>query len=206
MLTGMSPKPTTPSQWTCVWPKFGEAVELAAGGLMPSHGTAVYVDEANGLGITLTVEVEVGEVVFKKVEIAERPSAEPITPATLRKLDWALIFERVRFYASTAATAGLRLDRGEGIASELSTITPAQARSIERVAEGDLRRRSVTDELLRRVAEIAVADRATPTKTVAAQLHTSHRNATRWIATARKRGFLADGFSEDAIPQPHQEV
>jgi hypothetical protein len=173
---------------------------------MPSHGTAVYVDEADGLEIRLTFEVEAGAVVFKKVEIAERPGAEPIIPATLGKLDWALIFWRVKFYASTAATTGLRPDRGEGIVSVLSAITPDQARSIERVAEGDLRRRSVTDELLRRVAEIATANRETPTKTVAAQLHTSHRNATRWIAAARKAGLLVDGFSEDAIPQSHQEA
>jgi hypothetical protein len=53
----------------------------------------------------------------------------------------------------------------------------------------------VTDALLREVADIVRANPAEPTKAVAAQMFTSHRNATRWITTARKRGVLVDGFS-----------
>jgi len=56
-----------------------------------------------------------------------------------------------------------------------------------------LRRRRITDALLQEVADIVRANPTEPTKAVAKQMFTSHRNATRWIAAARKR---VDGFSE----------
>ena len=55
------------------------------------------------------------------------------------------------------------------------------------------RRRIVTDDLLRDVARIYEEDTTgAPTRAVADKLFTSHRNAVRWVALARKRGFLAE--------------
>jgi len=55
-------------------------------------------------------------------------------------------------------------------------------------------RRVVTDELLREVAEVVRADpRGTPNKAVQQTMHTSARNASRWIKAARERGFLSEG-------------
>ncbi|HUZ20623.1 MAG TPA: hypothetical protein VMU75_08650 [Acidimicrobiales bacterium] len=185
-----------PAAWNCVCPSWSDPVELVGDGLFPARATIIYVDSSNPLEIVLTVEVRDGAPVFRQVGIAERPGAD-LTPAALRKLDWPLIFERVRFWATSAAAMGIRPDLGEGIVSGLSDLTADEARSIERVAEGDVRRRRVNDALLRDVAAIVRANPAEPTKAVAAQRFTSHRNATRWIATARERGFLVDGFSRE---------
>lgn len=54
------------------------------------------------------------------------------------------------------------------------------------------RRRTVTDELLQEVARVYEGDTTgAPTKAVADHFPTSHRNATRYVALARERGFLA---------------
>jgi hypothetical protein len=53
------------------------------------------------------------------------------------------------------------------------------------------RRRTVTDELLREVARVYESDTTgAPTKAVSDRFPTSHRNATRYVALARERGFL----------------
>jgi hypothetical protein len=57
------------------------------------------------------------------------------------------------------------------------------------------RRRLITDSLLAEVAQIVRGNPSQPTKKVAEQLFTSHRNATRWISVARQRGYLNE---EDA--------
>jgi hypothetical protein len=62
------------------------------------------------------------------------------------------------------------------------------------------RQRVVTNQLLAAVAKCyLMADRA-PTETVAREFNTSKRNATRWVATARERGFLPayEGFAKGA--------
>jgi hypothetical protein len=60
-------------------------------------------------------------------------------------------------------------------------------------------RRTVDDALLRRVADVYKSDMGgAPTKAVSDQLFTSHRNATRWVALARQRGFLAPYGKEDS--------
>jgi hypothetical protein len=70
----------------------------------------------------------------------------------------------------------------------VSTIDTAD--NIERALRGR-RRRTVNDRLPREVAETVRADgNGAPTKAVETQMHTSHRNATRWITAARERGFL----------------
>jgi hypothetical protein len=78
---------------------------------------------------------------------------------------------------------------------ELWPDAPDPSRQLEGSALAALGRRSVTEALLREVADIVQANPAEPTKAVSAQLFTSHRNATRWITAARKRGILVDGFS-----------
>jgi hypothetical protein len=64
-------------------------------------------------------------------------------------------------------------------------------------ALGKRRRRTVTDELLREVARVYLSDSTgAPTKAVADHFPTSHRNATRYVALARERGFLPP-YGED---------
>ena len=53
------------------------------------------------------------------------------------------------------------------------------------------RRRSITDKHLREVAAVYNADTTgTPTKAVREQIPTSPRNAARWVALAKKKGFI----------------
>jgi len=49
-------------------------------------------------------------------------------------------------------------------------------------------RRLITPALLGQVSEIVKANPDTPTKAVSRELNTSHRNATRWIAAAKRSG------------------
>lgn len=52
-------------------------------------------------------------------------------------------------------------------------------------------RRKMTDDLLREVAEVYLADTSgAPTQAVADHFYTGHRNATRYVAKARERGFI----------------
>lgn len=54
-------------------------------------------------------------------------------------------------------------------------------------------RRVITDELLREVAEHVRGDpHGKPNQAVARNLHTSSRNASRWISAAKERGFLSE--------------
>jgi hypothetical protein len=72
--------------------------------------------------------------------------------------------------------------------------------SVERAADSALatrRRRTVNDKLLQEVAEVYQADTTyAPTWAVANHFPTSHRTATRYVALARKRGFLPP-YGED---------
>jgi hypothetical protein len=60
------------------------------------------------------------------------------------------------------------------------------------------RRRTVDDELLREVAEVHRNDLTfAPVKAVQEHFHTSRRNAARWVALARERGFVPPYWTED---------
>ena len=52
------------------------------------------------------------------------------------------------------------------------------------------RRRLIDDELLTAVAEVVRSNPVRPNDAVHKQMHTSTRNASRWIAEAKRRGFL----------------
>jgi len=178
--------------WSCPFAEFGEIVDLVDGGRFPVRAVGFYVDENDGLEARVTVEALAGVIVVSSFQVSSRPGSVDISPSTLRKLDYETILIRVRMLASLAAETGLP----NNWQAAFSAATPAQARSIERVAEGDLRRRAVTDDLLRQVASVVVANLDRPTIAVRDHFPTSHRNATRWSAAARDRGFLIDGFSD----------
>jgi len=67
---------------------------------------------------------------------------------------------------------------------------PEAAQSAGQKALGLRRQRSVDDVLLRRVARIYQETEWAPTEAVKDQIPTSKRNATRYVALARERGFL----------------
>jgi hypothetical protein len=53
-------------------------------------------------------------------------------------------------------------------------------------------RRSLTDDFLKEIAEVARQNPGRATLAVANHFQTAHRNASRWIKAAKDRGFLAD--------------
>ena len=59
-------------------------------------------------------------------------------------------------------------------------------------AVSSLRGRPVSDEDLRKVAEIVKDNGFNPRKQLKETLNLSERTASRWIAEARRRGFLGD--------------
>jgi|GEM_PF-4876400 len=59
------------------------------------------------------------------------------------------------------------------------------------------RGRLVSDEDLRKVAEIVVGNDYDPRKEVVRQLHLSDRTTSRWIAEARRKGFLTKEVDEN---------
>jgi hypothetical protein len=56
--------------------------------------------------------------------------------------------------------------------------------------------------LLREVASIYRQEGGAPTVRVQKEMDTSHRNAGRWVATARERGFLPSRLQSDGSPVP----
>lgn len=119
-----------------------------------------------------------------------------IPTAVLAKMQLDRMVTRVLLNAAlkaehVAAQPGLQPDGADGISlMELAATYREQQRTIERAALGTHRRRSITDDLLKEVAEIALSNPARPTSAVADKMSTSKRNATRWIKTAGDRGFL----------------
>jgi len=131
----------------------------------------------------------------------------PITAKALRSFSLekaisqavAMVAEKAWYVATMRSPGGV--DKvTEGLYAQVG-LRPGADNPIVRASKAAqaMSRRRVTDSLLREVAQIAQTNPVEPTKAVAAQLFTSHRNATRWITTARERGLLVDGFSGKAV-------
>jgi hypothetical protein len=190
----------------------GQPVMLANGTRFPSVAV-VTVFRATAPALTVALEVQDGKPLVTQLAIgtgaqpAVQAGAEPtsssraITAADLRSIRFDHLVEVVvralanHLWVTDALSAPDGIDRvGQGLYARLAGTEPEWRKS-EDGAATMLRRQRLTDDLLRRVAEIARKHPERPTKAVEEQLFTSHRNATRWIAAARERGLLVDGFS-----------
>jgi len=158
-----------------------EGVAEIEGIPLPAHFKAVYVEQTGGDSplppwqATSSYEFEIDVVDGRPVVaqfIARRPDPD------LRELPYQEVLEHV--VGAAAHITGARAGDMDGLISD------EDAEAL-RAGMSGYRRRRLTDSLLHQVANVARANPDQPTKQVAAQLYTSHRNATRWIAAAKKR-------------------
>lgn len=150
-------------------PQFmGPAVPLADGQDFPRH-LEVWA-HVNGTPVTLWLVVEDGKVVLDRVHIGRPKNGEPLRASTVHSLPFdRLIKQALRDVGAVMVKAGIN----------------------EHLSQGSYGRRIVTDSLLREVAAIVKGDpTGRPNQAVQEGMHTSARNASRWITAARTRGFL----------------
>lgn len=125
----------------------------------------------------LTTCPKCGKGTLQDVPSSVGPDGEVFTGAefgasVLRGIPWDRVVTGV-----TAAIA-------YAAARETADADPGAA---AQAALGARRRRAQTDDLLERVAAVVRANPDAPTRAVSEQLHTSYRNASRWISEAKRR-------------------
>lgn len=96
------------------------------------------------------------------------------------------------------------IERADGIVTTVSTDRAADrlaaVRSVQRARRGS--RRPLTDDLLRRVAEVYRADaHGRPTQAVADHFGVKHRTAGDYVRSARDKGFLGAAIAGKAGEQ-----
>jgi hypothetical protein len=187
------PEQQSPHSFT--WNNLTEIADLPDGGYFPSGATVLYVEP--GLVLDAVVGIRGGQPGVLRVTVLPEDEDQVLSAAPLRQAKWQQVFERVVASGGMVAAMEVR-KRGEHPPGPTErTVTFEEEHEAKEAALGQFRRRAITDSLLMQVAEVARAHPDTPTKAVQDELHTGHRNATRWIATARRRGFLIDGFSPE---------
>ena len=159
----------------------GVPVELTDGSRFPRWVEAwATVDDTP---VTLTLEVEDGRPVLNSF-LFGRPRGGKKGPLTASMISKISVDQVVR---KTIEDVGRFMARVDGVPDG----TGASALR----SHG---RRSITDSFLREVASVVRDDLlGEPNQAVQRRLHTSSRNASRWITAARERGFLTDTTEED---------
>jgi hypothetical protein len=171
-----------------------ELVPLSSGALFPVRSWALVGDMKSGLFAQLTLGVEEGEVVLDRFEVDRQAGQPGLSSQLLRDLSAKSVMNRVItdgvIWAGTLGAHHERVVRKE----RGRYLTPGEHANLRQLADRTTAarriRRTITPELLKDVARIATENRGAPTEAVHTQMHTSHRNATRWIALARKDGYL----------------
>jgi hypothetical protein len=161
-------------------------VELNSGVPFPER-VMVLLRLATGPLVKMTLAVEAGEPVISGVVI-ERVD-EAITPKAIRDITAKWVFDQVIRQVvdvtMVLARAGAFLKAGE----PYRWLDEEDHAELERLGDAAVsgRRiwRAVTPQLLWQVAEIARANPGTPNKAVMKTMHTSQRNASRWIKDAK---------------------
>jgi hypothetical protein len=146
------------------------------------------------LGVVL--EVEDGRVVLSRFSIERQRTTGPgswpdgesrgpeVTPSFIHGLNVRAIIEQVIRRVAETSLAWTRLDQ------PMPRVTSDEARAVGDRVLATRQYRPVDMGLLRQVADIVTVNTYNPRKQVAEELHTSERTASRWIAEARRRGFV----------------
>jgi hypothetical protein len=123
-----------------------------------------------------------------------------VSPGAIRDIDMADLIDQAISYQAVGARSSIQMYGPDGpIADPAGRInipidrmmSRSQMDSTASDAVAVHRIRSVDDDLLREVAAVYLADdTGRPTEAVKEKLNTSKRNATRWVALARGRGFI----------------
>lgn len=146
---------------------------------VPLHLVASYLEGDGGGGVSVAMEWGAGELAVTRFEVFGSRDA-PLTAKNFRAVRFQEVIDRIKASASMA------------LQHEASGIRSMGAADLERLEGAVSQRRRLTPHLLAQVANIARANPDQPTKQVADQLYTSHRNATRWIAEAKRQGLLKE--------------
>ena len=162
-----------------------DPVNLANGRALPSRFRAIYAEHPAGTSgrppwalnsaVELVVEVVDGAPVVTQLTL-RRPAEDPIAQRLIKDLPMRKLVGRV--IESAAALTAMEAEGASSMSDEAFEEVQADLRPFNR--------RQVNDELLREVAEIVRANPTRPNKSVSEQLHTTPRNATRWIKAAQK--------------------
>jgi len=174
-----------------IWPNVALLLRAGTDQLVPlADGTTLFFNEveahvrldSDGPLFTMTLAVENARPVLTRL-IIERPREQDglprpgseITATQLHAMPLESVLQTAISQAAAWA-AGWGPDAGTAADSALRL----------------RKRRAITDDLLRQVSEIVRSNPDTPTQAVRDSLHTSYRNASRWVSEARRRGFLDD--------------
>jgi hypothetical protein len=167
---------------------------LVDGTLFPIH-VAVWVKvRKKGVGasplLELVFDVEEGRVVLSRFSAERQPGVPEISAAFIHGLKLGAVVTEVIRRVAEMTWFGFR--RGMDPDGPRPTPMPGELEYAGNMALARKKHRRLTDPLLLQVAAVVRSAGHQPTKRVAKELFTSHRNATRWIAAARVRGFLTD--------------
>jgi hypothetical protein len=161
-------------------PESFERAELADGTPFPKVAKIeALVAGTTGPLFEITLAVEAGQPVVTRLAVERTPGDAPLSTSAIRDLVGPLVEVVIDYTARATQAFSQRgpLDRPQAVAAGDSALRLR-------------RRRTVDDELLREVAEVWSPTSKTPTEDVADHFFTSHRNASRWVAEARRRGFI----------------
>lgn len=168
----------------------GPFYELSGGVLFPEV-VEVLATASGRPYVRLRLEIESGRVICTSIDVTRAPGGEPIEAATVRDIDVKGILDAAVVWESANARAIVDIQGGVKGEDGLYVFSRDDTHDTEKNALAMRRQRSVTDELLREVAEVYLADTLdAPTLAVEIHFDTSNRTATRWVRLARQRGFI----------------
>jgi hypothetical protein len=186
-----------PAEWRFVIlvPEGGQlrVVPLTTGVLFPER-VRVSGRYKDGPPVGLSLIVRDGQPVLISLTIGHDDDEEgnPVTPSALHDLPLSQILDQT----IGQMTEGMLISRRNAEASEtgLPPRFPALGESAAARLAGvaSQRGRPVTEEILRRVAEIVKENSYNPRRQIHDEIGASPRTASRWIDEARKRGFLTE--------------
>lgn len=144
----------------------------------------------NGPLMEMATGVDDGRPVITQFGLTSAEGGPPISASMIDALPLGAIFDQV---VEVLATSGLAFFRAVGAAKDGRAHIFLSDEERERAANAASRRgRPVSDQILRRVADIVRANPYSPRADIRAEIAVSERTASRWISEAKRRGFLDD--------------
>jgi hypothetical protein len=168
-----------------------ELGDLDTGTLFPTAIT-VTARLKNGPLIGLSLGIEGGKPVFRSSTFSRAPEEPPLTPADIHDVPLGAIFDEVVARVATSAFAILRSNRAAAAGEPHRFVSPEESQQIANAAMASRRGRPVRDQELLKVARILESNQYDPRLQVVRELSVSPRTASRWIAEARRRGYVKE--------------
>jgi hypothetical protein len=189
-MVGMTTEPET-------WPlelRVAESMKMTpldSGFLFPSP-IAVWVAPPGCPAVDVVLAVEHGEVVVTQVVVSRADNARTLDASALKSVPIRKIIDEAKRRVGMYAAIGQEFANPRRSEGYLWMIAPGDETFGLRPGTlgGHRRGVPVTDAELQRVAEIVRSTKYAHRAKVADELHLSLRTASRWIAEARRRGFL----------------